>query len=113
LGGGGEFSSGRFSTENVPWGRKFPGSKLVRDNYTLGEFARIPIQNSFYMFCFLFSVSILRTEQLRVIVRGKFSLGLCCLEDISVGRGFVRGGGPDFLASFKKQSEIQFKKQVF
>ena len=60
-----------------------------------------------FMSCFLFSFSILREEWLRVIVRGKFSLGLKCLEKISVGRGFSVEVGPDFLALFKKRSEMK------
>jgi hypothetical protein len=67
-------------------GRKFSGSELVRENYILGKFARIPKQNSFKMSCFLFSISILRVELLRLIFRGKFSPVLNCLEDISVVR---------------------------
>ena len=79
-----------------PWGGKFPGSELVRGNYRLQEFARIHIQYSVYISSFLFSVSILRTEWLRVIVRGKFSPGLGRLEEISIVRGFLRGGGARF-----------------
>ena len=95
-----------------PWG-KFPGSRLVRGNYTLREFARILIKNSFYMSCFLFSVLILRAEWLRVIFLGKFSPGLKCLEDIYKVKGFHRGGLVRFLALFKKRSEIKHKEQVF
>ena len=40
------------------------------------------------MSCFLFSVSILCVELLRVIVRVKFSPGLNFLEDKSVGGGY-------------------------
>ena len=90
-GGGGEFSAGVFPWV-IPWGGKFSGSELVRENYKLRKFARILTQNYFYMPCFLFSVSILCAEWLRVIVRGKFSLGLNCLEDISMARGFLRRG---------------------
>ena len=52
----------------------------------MGEFSRIPIQNYFYVSCFLFPISIPRVELLRVIVLGKFSPGLNCIEDISMGR---------------------------
>jgi len=45
-----------------------------------------------FMSCFLFSVSILRAEWIRLIVRGKLSPGLNCLEDISMVRGFLHGG---------------------
>ena len=52
-------------------------------------------------------------EMLRVIVWGKFSPGLHCPEDISVGRGFSRGGGAKYLGVIKKRSEIKFKKISF
>ena len=51
------------------------------------EFARILIQNYFCMSCFIFSVSILRVEGVRVIVWGKFSPGLNCLGDIPMVGG--------------------------
>ena len=55
------------------------------------------------MSCCLFADSILRVETLRVIVRGKFSPGLNCLEDISVRRrDFSVEVEPNFLALFKK-----------
>ena len=38
------------------------------------------------MFGFLFPNSILHIEMFRIIVWGKFSPGLSCLENISVGR---------------------------
>ena len=46
------------------------------------------------MSCFLFTDSILRVEMSRVIVWGKFSSGLSCPEDISMGGGgfFCEGG---------------------
>ena len=80
----------------MPWGGKFPGSELVRGNYTLREFARILNQNSFYMSCFLFSVSILHAEWLRAIVQGKFSQELNCLDNIFARRGFPLGVGVRF-----------------
>jgi len=44
---------------------------------------------------------------LRVIIHGKFSPGLNCPEDISVGRwDFYMEVNPDFLALFEKRSEI-------
>jgi len=81
-----------FHGGNSPRGGKFPGNEIVRKNFTLGEFVRIPIQNS----CFLFSVSILRAVLLKVIVLGKLSPGLKCVENIFVGRVFRRGGGARF-----------------
>ena len=50
-GGGDEFYAGCFSRE---------------------EFSRIPTQTSFHMSCSFFSVSILRVDLLRIIVRGNF-----------------------------------------
>ena len=77
-------------------GEKLPGGELVRVNYAVGKFARIPIGNYFYISCFLFSVSILRVKFFRVIVRGKFSLKMDSLVYIFVGRGFLHGGGATF-----------------
>jgi hypothetical protein len=94
--GGTNFKLGFFPQRNFPLGGKFPGGEIARGNYTLGEFARIPKQNSFYMSCFLFFVSISRVELLRVIVRGKFSPRLNCPENISVERGFLHGGAARF-----------------
>ena len=77
-----------FIRENFPWVGKFPGCELVRGNYALGELAKIPKQNSFFdISCFLFSVSILLIELLRVIVLNKFSMGLNYSEDIFVLEG--------------------------
>ena len=68
----------------------------------MGEFARIPIRNSFYLSHFLFIDSILRVEMLKVIVQGKLSLGLNCLKDHSTGKGdFSVEVEPDFLAAPK------------
>ena len=47
----------------------------------LWEFARSPLQSSYYMSGFFFSTTILRAEWLRVIVLGKMSSGLNCLPD--------------------------------
>ena len=60
-------------------------------NHKLENFVRI-----FCVPCFLISVSILRLEMLRVIIQGKFSLGLNFLEDISAGRLFLRRSGTRF-----------------
>ena len=46
-------------------GRFFHGEGSFRGSFTVGEFAITLIQNSFYMPCFLFSVSILHVEMLR------------------------------------------------
>ena len=91
-----------FPRANFLWGGMFPGSELFRGTYTQREFDRILIQNYFYMSCFLFSVSILRAKWLRVIVWGKFSPGLNFLEDISMERGFLRGGGVIFPGIIQK-----------
>ena len=77
----GDFSMREFSV----------GSELLRGNYILRGFARILIKIFFCISCFLFSVTILHAEWLKIIVRGKFSPGLNCLEDISKVKGFLRG----------------------
>ena len=69
-------------------GREVSRDELFKGNYTLGEFVRIPIENSFYISCFLFFFSILRVELLRVIILGKFSPRLNCLI-----RGYIPGEG--------------------
>ena len=43
-----------------------------------------------FISCFLITDSILGVEMLKVIVRGKFSPGLNCSDDISMGMGFSR-----------------------
>ena len=112
--GGAKFSCWCFfSRGNFPWGGKFPGSEIVRVNYTLQEFAKIFMQNPFYMSCFLFSVSILRADWLKLIVLGKFFLGLNCLE-----RGFFNYGSRPHLGSRSKIMgsrviKIQFNKKCF
>ena len=78
-------------------GREVPGSKLFRGNYTLREFARILMQNSFYVSCFLFSVSILRTKCLRIIFRVNFH-GIELSRGYLHGDGVLRGGGARFPA---------------
>ena len=77
----------------------FQGVNLSR------EFARILIQNSFYRSCFLFSVSILREERLKVTVRGKFSLGLNYPGDTSMVRGFFCGDGVIFSENILKNDQ--------
>ena len=62
------------------------------------------------MSCFLFSVSILREERLKVTVRGKFSLGLNYLEDTSMVRGFLRGDGVIFSENILKNDQKYSKK---
>jgi len=42
-GGGISIGGGIFHVVNFLFGGKFPGDELVKRNYTLGEFARIPI----------------------------------------------------------------------
>ena len=69
------------------WRGSFKGSESVRGNYALGEFGRNPKQNAFYISCIIISVSMLRVELLKVIVRGKFSPIFNFLEEIFVGRG--------------------------
>ena len=58
------------------------------------------------MSCFHFPIIILCMELLRVIVLGKFSLGLNCLEGISLGGYFSIEMGPiswDYLKEIKKK----------
>ena len=50
----GEFFTGGISMGNFLQRGKFPGDELIRGNYTLGEFARILIQNSFKCLAFSF-----------------------------------------------------------
>ena len=76
MGGGEKFSAGGFPRGIFPCGGKFPVSELVRGNYTLQEFVKILLQNYFYMSCLLFSLSILRAERLRIIIRDDCSSGL-------------------------------------
>ena len=113
-GGGTNFLLGIFPRGNFPWGGKFPGSELVRRNHTLRKFSRILVQKSFYVSCFLFFVSILRAEWIRVIFRGTFSPRLICLYDISMVRGFLHGDGVRFPWHYlKNDQKLNEKKQVF
>ena len=86
MGGGGKFSAGCFSTGKFSMGKEVSRGEFVRGNYVLGEFARIPRQNSFYVMLSLYRFIF---TELKVIDRGKFSPGLNCLENISVGRGIL------------------------
>ena len=43
----GECFAGNISTREFSMERKSPGGELVRGNYTLREFPRIPLQNPF------------------------------------------------------------------
>ena len=115
LGGGrANFLLGGFPRKNFPWGGKFLGDELVRGNYALWDFARILIRDSFYMSSFLFSVSVLGVELLRVIVQDKFSLGLNCVGDIFCGEGyFSMGVQQDFLALFQNDQKLNKKKTNF
>ena len=61
MGGGDFFAEVIFYEENLPWRGKFPGDEFLRGNPRLGEFARIPIQNSLCS-CFLIADSILRLD---------------------------------------------------
>jgi hypothetical protein len=88
---GGNFPLGGFSV-----GREVSGGLNFRENFTLGKFTRIPLQNSFCVSFFLFVDSFLHVWMLMVIVRDKFSPGLNCLEDLSVE------GEPNFPELFKK-----------
>ena len=66
--GGGEanFLLGVLPRGNIPWGGKFPGSELFRRKYKLQEFARIFIQNSFYvllsLFCLNFTPEVVKSN---------------------------------------------------
>ena len=73
-----------FLMGDFPHGRKFPRGELFRGSFTLEDFARVPIRNSFYLSYILFAKSILHLEMLMIIVRNKFSPGLNCLKDLSV-----------------------------
>ena len=89
-------------------GKEVSTGEFFRGNFTLGEFARIPIRNSFYGSCFHFADSLLRVDMLQVIVWGNISPRLNYLENISVGRRDLSVEvEPDFLALFKKRSEIK------
>ena len=62
----------------------------------------------FHLSYFLFTDSILRVDMLRVTLRGKFSLGLNCLED------FFVEVEPDFPTLFlKKDQKLNINKQDF
>jgi hypothetical protein len=53
-------------------------------------------------------------EMLRVIFRGRYSPGLNCLENVSVGRRhFSVVAEPDFLAFFKNDQKLSKKQEFF
>ena len=82
----GKFSAGGIlHGDNFPWVGNFPGCEFYRGNFTLGELPEFLYETDLKS-CFHFADSILRVEILRVIVRGKFSPGLNCLENKYVGR---------------------------
>ena len=56
--------------------------KVSRGSICLRKFFRIKVQNSFYISCFLFSISILLVELFWVIVLGKYSSGSKSLEPL-------------------------------
>ena len=88
--------------ENLPRRCKFAGDELFRENFMLEEFARILI--NFFMSFFLFTDSVLHVDMLGMIVRGKI------LINIDFSGGYLREKGiftPDFMALFKKRSEIK------
>ena len=86
-----------FSRRNFLWERNYLGGELEGKLYAWRIY-----RNSYAKFfsnvCFLFPVSILSVETLRVIVQGKFLPGWNCIEDVSVGRGISPWRGLDFLA---------------
>ena len=74
------FPQGNFHEEE-----SFQGAKLSWEIIHWGNMLEL-LCEILFMSCFLFSVSILRVELLRVNVRGKFLPVFNCLEDICVGR---------------------------
>jgi len=84
------FSAREFSREEFTMGRELSGKILHWWN--LPELFHEILLMSY----FLFSHSILLVEWLRVIICGRFSLGLNYLEDISGRGGISHGGGTRF-----------------
>jgi hypothetical protein len=75
--------------------------------FTLGYFPEF-LYKILLISCFLFADSILCVEMLKVIVRGKFSPGLNCLENISVGRrGFLLSWSQISLRYLEKRTDIK------
>ena len=54
---GTNFLLGVFPQRDFLRGGKFPGDEFVWRYFTLGKFARIPIQNYFYLSCYFFRLS--------------------------------------------------------
>ena len=69
-----------FLGDNFPQGGQFPGVNFSVKILQWGNFSEL-LYEILLMFCFPFCISILRVEILRVIVQGKFSPGLNCLEN--------------------------------
>ena len=106
MGGEDEFSAGGFC--HFPWEGSFQGVNFS-GKFTLGEFAIIPIRNFLYVLLSLYRFNFTRGD-VKVIIRGKFSPGLNCPEDISYGEGdFSVEVEPGILVLFKKRSEIKQK----
>ena len=108
--GWGEFSAKSSSTGEFSMGKKISREWTFLGNFKQQEYARILIQNSFYMYCFLFSVWILCAGWLRVIITG-IELSTECFhgEGVSMWRWSQIS-----WHHLKKQLEIKWKKkQVF
>jgi len=71
---GGGFSGDGFSTGEFLVGMETSEGELFRENFRLGEFARIHVQDSFYLSYFLIGNSILHVEMLwDIVIREKLS----------------------------------------
>ena len=110
FGGGGDkyFAVGFFHGGIFQGEESFQGVNLSGEIIHCGNLREF-LYNLFflYMSCFLFSVSILHAEWLKIIVRGKFSSGLNCLEDIFMEIRLLHGGGARFHGIIKKRPEIK------
>ena len=95
LGGGGDFSCGKFPMERkVSRSLNFSGKF-----YTEFKFARVPLRNSSYVLLSLCQLYF-TCGNVKVIIIGTFSLGLNSLENTSVGRRDIPVEvDPDFLAN--------------
>ena len=80
MGGEDEFSAWRIIHGREVFRRYFSGEIL--HCVSLPEF----LYNFFFVFCFLFTYSILHVEMIGIIVQGKVSPELNCQKDISIGR---------------------------
>ena len=93
------FCWGILHGENSPWRGKFPWGWTFNGKFYVGGVCQKSDTKFLYMFCFLFTDSILRVEILRQIVvrvnfrRGKFSPGPNCPEDVSGRGGFLLWDG--------------------